>query len=170
LPERAVVVEPMKVYALGPFEVTFVESVHSKLVAGLKVPYEGELTCDHLDGLRGSAYRCGDVYGIHIAVAGVTFYHQGSANLLDDRIQHGGVDYLLACLAGRGFTPNYTERILRRLEPRMVIAHHFDNFFRPVESEMGFSLNVNLGGFIEEAKKVSPDFKVRTLELMQTWA
>ena len=166
---QAVEVVPMRVYALGPFEVTFVQSVHAKLIAGLKVNSEGELSCDQLDGLCGSAYRCGQVYGIHIAVAGVTFYHQGSANLLDQCVQHRGVDYFLAGIAGRGFTPKYVQRVLTRLEPRTIIAHHFDNFFRPLDAELGFSLNVNLGGFVEEVRRVSADFRVRTLALKQTW-
>jgi L-ascorbate metabolism protein UlaG (beta-lactamase superfamily) len=170
LPERAVRVVPGQVLALGPFEVTFVESVHAKLIAGLGVLHGGEFSCDHLDELRGAAYHCGQVYGIHIAVAGVTFYHQGSANLIDGNIRHRGVDYFLAGIAGRGFTRDYTRRVLSRLEPRVVIAHHFDDFFRPLEARMGFSLNVNLGGFVEEVKRVSADFRVQTLELGQTWA
>jgi hypothetical protein len=67
------------------------------------VPFDGELTCDHLDGLTPSAYRWGQVWGIRIDVAGVSFYHQGSANLIDDAIRHRGVDYFLAGVAGREF-------------------------------------------------------------------
>jgi L-ascorbate metabolism protein UlaG (beta-lactamase superfamily) len=168
--DRAVEVKPLQVYAIGPFEVTFVESLHSKLALGLAVPYDGEITCDSLDGMRGARYRCGDTYGIHIAVAGVTFYHQGSANLIDDLVVHRGVDYFLAGIAGRGFTRDYTERILRKLEPRMIIAHHFDNFFHPLDAEaLDFSLNVNLGGFVEEVQRVSNDFPVRTLRPLQSW-
>ncbi len=163
LGDQSVVVAPGRVYELGPFEVTFVESLHSKLTLGLAVPMGGELTCDHLDDLSAGRYRCGHVYGIHIAVAGVTFYHQGSANLIDRLVVHRGVDYFLAGIAGRGFTPRYTERILSRLEPRVVIPQHFDDFFRPLDGEMGFSLNVNLGGFVEEVRRVSRDFTVRTL-------
>jgi L-ascorbate metabolism protein UlaG (beta-lactamase superfamily) len=165
----AVHVVPRTVYPIGPFEVTFVESVHSKLLAGLKVPFEGELTCDSLDDLRGSAYRCGQVYGIHIAVAGVTFYHQGSADLLDDCVIHRNVDYFLCGIAGRGFTQDYAARALSRLSPRVVVPHHFDDFFRPLGSTMGFSLNVNLGGFFDEVHRVSRDVHVCTLETLQTW-
>jgi L-ascorbate metabolism protein UlaG (beta-lactamase superfamily) len=168
LAERVVEVEHGRTYPLGPFEVTFVESVHSKLLLGLKVPAEGELTCDHLDQLNGGRFRCGQVYGIHIAVAGVSFYHQGSANLLDDRIQHRGIDYFLMGIAGRGFTQDYTERILRRLEPRIIVPQHYDDFHRPLAGEMGFSLNVNLGGFVEEVARVSSDFEIRALEPLQT--
>ena len=48
------------------------------------VPFDGELSCDHLHGLTPGAYRCGQVWGIRIEVAGTSFYHQGSANLVDD--------------------------------------------------------------------------------------
>ena len=169
LAERAVVVTPLQVYELGPFQVTFVESAHSKLVLGMKVPFDGELTCDHLDGLRGSAYHCGQTFGIHIAVGGVTFYHQGSANLRDDCLVHHDVDYFLCCVAGRGFTPDYTQRVLSRLSPRVIIPHHFDDFFRPLDSPLEFSLNVNLGGFVEEVRRVSGDFRVRTLQPLVSW-
>ncbi len=170
LREQAVEVVPGRVYELGPFEVTFIESLHSKLLLGLKVPSDGELTCDQLDELRGDRYRCGQVYGIHIRAAGVTFYHQGSANLIEERIQHRQVDYFLAGIAGRGFTRNYTARALRALSPRVIVPHHYDNFFLPVEGELGFSLNVNLGGFFEEVARVSRDFQVRTLEPLQVIA
>lgn len=169
LAERAVEVETRRVYSIGPFEVTFVESTHAKLIGGFKVPAEGELSCDHLDELRASTYRCGQVYGIHVAVAGTTFYHQGSADVLDDRVMHRGVDYFLAGIAGRGFTRNYTERILSLLSPRVILPHHYDDFFRPLGAPMGFSLNVNLGGFVDEVRRVSSDFTVKTLPLLETW-
>ena len=168
LAHRATVVEPYEVYPIGPFEVAFVPSLHSKLILGLKVPYEGELTCDRLDDLSAAAYRCGQVYGIHVAVAGVRFYHQGSANLIDDAIRHRDVDYFLAGISGRGFTRDYTARILRLLSPRVVVPHHHDDFFRPLDDPMAFSFNVNFGGFIEEVAAVSRDFAVRCLDPMQT--
>jgi L-ascorbate metabolism protein UlaG (beta-lactamase superfamily) len=168
LAARATVVEFYKVYPIGPFEVTFVPSLHSRLILGLKIPFEGELTCDCLDDLNAGAYRCGQVYGIHIAVAGVRFYHQGSANLIEEAIRHRDVDYFLAGISGRGFTPGYTARMLRRLSPRVVIPHHHDNFFRGLDEPMGFSFNVNFGGFVEEVAAVSRDFEVRSLDLMQT--
>jgi L-ascorbate metabolism protein UlaG (beta-lactamase superfamily) len=162
------VVEPYKLYPIGPFEVTFVPSLHSKLILGLKVPYDGELDCDRLDDLNAASYRCGQVYGIHVAVAGVSFYHQGSANLLDDAIRHHDVDYFLAGISGRGFTTDYTGRILRLLSPRVVVPHHYDDFFRALDQPMRFSFKVNFGGFVEEVAAVSRDFEVRCLDLMQS--
>src|SRR5262245_14035321 len=88
LGDRVVEVEPYRTYELGPFEATFVPSAHSKLVLGVRVPFAGDLTCEHLDGLSPSAYRCGQVWGIHIVVAGVTFYHQGSVEQMDEGARH----------------------------------------------------------------------------------
>ncbi|HXS34456.1 MAG TPA: MBL fold metallo-hydrolase, partial [Solirubrobacterales bacterium] len=112
LAERAVEVEPYRTYELGPFEVSFTPSVHSKLLLGLAVPYDGDLTCEHLDGLSPGAYRCGQVWGISIRVAGLLLYHQGSANLIDDAVRERDVDVFLAGVAGRNFTPDYWSRIL----------------------------------------------------------
>ncbi len=70
LAEQTVEVEPYATYELGPFRVSFTPSVHSKLLLGLAVPYDGDLTCEHLDALTPGAYRCGQVWGISIEVAG----------------------------------------------------------------------------------------------------
>lgn len=168
LADRAVVVEHGNTFAIGPFEITFINSVHSKLLLGLKVPSDGEFTCDHLDDLASGRYNCGQVYGIHIAVAGVSFYHQGSANLIDENLVHKNIDYFLAGIAGRGFTPRYFDRILRKLSPRVIIPTHFDNFFRPLGQPTAFSFNVNMAKFVDEVQAVSKDFEIRTLDLLQS--
>ena len=161
--ERAVEVEPYRVYELGPFEVSFTPSVHSKLLLGLAVPYDGELSCEHLDSLSPGAYRCGQVWGITIAVAGVRFYHQGSANLVDEAVRERGVDVFLAGVAGRSFTHDYWRRILPLLEPKAIVPTHYDNFFRPLGAEMEFVANVQLSELPEEIGAVSRDFEVAAL-------
>ncbi len=163
LTERAVQVEAQRRYELGPFTVTFIPSLHSKLLLGFAVPFDGELTCEHLDALSPAAYKCGQVWGIQIEVAGMTLYHQGSANLIDDAVPHGGVDVFLAGIAGRSFTRDYWARILSRLQPRTIVASHFDDFFRPIDAKMGFSTNVNLAAVPDEVAAVSRDFAVTTL-------
>ncbi len=161
--EQAVQVTSHVPLELGPFTVTFVPSLHSKLLLGYRVPSDGELTCEHLDALSPTAYKCGQVWAIHIEVAGTTFYHQGSANLIEEEIRHRGVDVFLAGIAGRRFTDDYWQRILTVLEPRVVLASHFDDFFRPLSAPAGFSLNVNLAAFPEEIGAVSHDFAVAAL-------
>jgi L-ascorbate metabolism protein UlaG (beta-lactamase superfamily) len=167
LGHQAVEVAPHRKYELGPFVFSFTPSLHSKLILGLAVPFAGELTCDHLDGLTAAAYRCGQVWGVHVEVGGATFYHQGSANLADDEIRHRGVDFFLAGVAGRGFTKDYWRRILTRLEPRTIVPTHYDDFFQPLDAaDPGFTTNVNLARVPDEIRAVSPDFEVAALPLL----
>jgi L-ascorbate metabolism protein UlaG (beta-lactamase superfamily) len=163
LADRAVEVEPYATYELGPFEVSFTPSVHSKLLLGLAVPYDGGLTCEHLDGLSPNAYRCGQVWGISIRVGGALLYHQGSANLIDDAVRESDVDVFLAGVAGRSFTRDYWKRILPRLNPRTVVPTHYDNFFRPLGRPMEFVSNVQLSELPEEIGAVSADIELAAL-------
>ena len=150
-------------YQLGPFAVSFVPSRHSKLLFGRKVPMDGQLTCDHLDGLAPGAYRCGAVWGIRIEVAGVSLYHQGSANLDDEQLRDGAVDVFLAGIAGRSVTPRYWERILPRLDPRVLVPTHYDNFFSPLGRPQDFVRRVDLAAVPGEVAAVSRDMSVAAL-------
>jgi L-ascorbate metabolism protein UlaG (beta-lactamase superfamily) len=161
-------VTPHEPYEIGPFTARFRPSCHSKLLAGLAVPSGGELTCDSMDHLGAGQYRCGQVWGISIEVAGITLYHQGSADLIDDEIRDRRVDVFLCGIAGRMWTRRFIERAVRALDPALIVAHHHDDFFEPVEADMGFSLNVNLGGFAEDVARLAPDVPVRTLDPLQT--
>jgi L-ascorbate metabolism protein UlaG (beta-lactamase superfamily) len=163
LGDQAVEVTPHAPYELGPFTVRFVPSRHSKLLFGRTVPFDGELTCDHLHGLAPGAYRCGQVWGIRIDVAGVSVYHQGSADLLDGELRDGPVDVFLAGVAGRSVTPRYWERILPRLDPRVVVPTHYDDFFAPLGRRSRFVRGVKLAEVPGEVGAVSRDARVAAL-------
>jgi L-ascorbate metabolism protein UlaG (beta-lactamase superfamily) len=179
LAAQAVAVAPHREYEVGPFRFHFVPSLHSKLVLGLAVPYSGELTCEHVDALTPQAYRCGQVWGICIEVAGIRIYHQGSADLIEDEIRDRGVDLFLCGISGRRFTSRYVERIVRALAPQRIVPTHYDDFFRPLEAPAAsdgsgapsdrpaprFSLNVNLTGFAEDVHRASRELPIATLEV-----
>jgi L-ascorbate metabolism protein UlaG (beta-lactamase superfamily) len=151
--QDATVVEPHRDYEVGPFRFHFVPSVHSKLQLGLAIPSDGELTCEHLDELTPQAYRCGQVWGIAIEVAGVRLYHQGSADLVDGEIRGRDrkVDVFLCGIAGRRFTPRFLERACAALSPSLIVPTHYDDFFRPLAAPARMSFNVNLTGFADDA-------------------
>jgi L-ascorbate metabolism protein UlaG (beta-lactamase superfamily) len=130
---------------------------------GLAVPYDGELTCEHLDSLAPGAYRCGQVWGISIEVAGVRFYHQGSANLIDEAVRERGIDVFLAGIAGRSFTRDYWRRILPLLDPHVIVPTHYDNFFRPLGQRLEFVSNVQLSALPEEIGSVSRSIELTAL-------
>jgi L-ascorbate metabolism protein UlaG (beta-lactamase superfamily) len=161
--DRAVEVQPHRTYEIGPFEVTFVPSLHAKLALGLAVPNGGELTCDHVDGLTPQAYCCGQVWGIHISVGGATIYHQGSANLVEEEIRHRDVDVFLCGIAGRQFTEAYTARIIGRLRPRTVVISHHDDFFRAIEGPPALAFGVDVERFHDEVAAASSDAAVVAL-------
>ena len=163
LGDRAVEVVPQQAYELGPYVVRFVPSRHSKLILGRKVPMDGELTCDHLDGLAPGAYKCGAVYGIRIEVAGISIYHQGSADLDDEALGNDPVDVFLAGVAGRSVTPAYWDRILPRLDPRIVVPTHYDDFFAPLGRTQDYAWRVALGEVPDEVGRVSRDAVVAGL-------
>ena len=163
LGDLAVEVVPHKPYELGPFVVRFVPSRHSKLLFGRKVPMDGELTCDHLDGLAPGAYKCGAVYGIRIEVADISLYHQGSADLDDSDLPDEPVEIFLAGVAGRSFTPRYWERILPCLDPRVIVPTHYDNFFSPLGREQDFVRRLELAALPGEVSAVSRDARLAAL-------
>jgi L-ascorbate metabolism protein UlaG (beta-lactamase superfamily) len=163
LADLVVEVAPHRPYELGPFVVTFVPSAHSKLILGLKVPYAGQLTCDHLDGLCPSAYKCGQVWGIRIDVAGISLYHQGSAELRDDELRDQRVDVFLAGIAGRNFSRRYWERILPRLDPAAVVPTHYDDFFRPLDADLALVAGAKLGELEGEIAAVTRDARLAAL-------
>ena len=164
LGDLAVEVVAHQLYELGPFVVRFVPSRHSKLLFGRKVPMDGELTCDHLHGLAPGAYKCGAVWGIRIDVAGISFYHQGSANLDDRELRGGPVDVFLAGIAGRNVTPNYWQRILPHLDPSVVVPTHYDNFFSPLGAPQDFVRRVNFSGVSGEVSAISRDARISALK------
>jgi len=166
--ELGVEVTPGEPYELGPFVVTFIRSRHSKLILGRKVPFDGPLTCDALDGLTPGAYKCGQVWGIRIEVAGTSLYHQGSAELDDEELGKRPVDVFLAGVAGRSVTPRYWERVLPRLDPQVVVPTHYDNFFVPLGGEEKFIWGARLDELGDEIGAVSGDARLAGLRRVDT--
>ena len=139
LSDLAVEVVPHQPNELGPFSVRFVPSRHSKLLFGRKVPMDGELTCDHLHGLHRQPTSAATSMAFGSTSPASSLYHQGSADLDDGELRDGPVDVFLAGVAGRSVTPRYWERILPKLDPRIVVPTHYDNFFSPLGSPQDFA-------------------------------
>ena len=117
---------------------------------------------DDLHALRPGAYKCGAVYGIRIDVAGTSFYHQGSADL-DDALTIEPVDVFLAGVTGRQVTPHYWRRILPRLDPRVLVPTHYDDFFAPLAGQLKLVRRVALAEVPEEVRAVSSATTVAAL-------
>lgn len=163
LESQAVEAEPYRRYELGPFEVSFTPSVHSKLLFGLRVPAAGDIQALSPDQLTPAAYKCGQTWGIRVAVADTVFYHQGSADLIDAAVRDHDIDVFLAGIAGRNFSPRYWERVLPLLRPKVIVPMHYDDFFAQVESPMTFLPQVHVSAVPDEVRAVSRDITVAAL-------
>ena len=69
----------------------------------------------------------------------------------------------LAGVAGRGVTPRYWERILPKLDPRIVVPTHYDNFFSPLGHPQDFVQRVKLAEVPREVWQVARDAQVAAL-------
>jgi L-ascorbate metabolism protein UlaG (beta-lactamase superfamily) len=87
----------------------------------------------------------------------------GSADLNDSELRDGPVDVFLAGVAGRSVTPRYWERILPKLDPRIVVPTHDDNFFSPLGRPQDFVRRVQLAEVPHEVRQVARDAQVLAL-------
>ena len=137
---------------------------------GLKVPFDGELTCgaSRLPDPRGR-YKCGQVWGIpHRGRRGGPSTTRAAPTCSTTRYGTGAWTALLCGIAGRAYTRHFVPGSWPPWTPKLILAHHHHDFFRPVEGDMGFSLNVNLGAFADDVAAAAPGLPVRTLDPLQT--
>ena len=78
-------------------------------------------------------------------------------------MRDGPVDVFLAGVAGRSFTPRFWERILPRLDPRIVVPTHYDDFFAPLGRGLEFVRQVRFAELPGEIAAVSGAARVAAL-------
>jgi L-ascorbate metabolism protein UlaG (beta-lactamase superfamily) len=153
---------------VGPFELFFVPSAHSPLLAG-RVPFPGDIVdCDQVPA-RMQDYRCGAVFGVVVRVGGRTLYHAGSANVNDAAAPPPSlreVDLLLLCVAGWHTTARLPERILRATAPRAVLLSHWDNFFAPLDRGARLLPAIRFPRLVDALLHHSPSTRVGTLPFL----
>lgn len=154
-----------EVLEVGPFKITMIPSEHSRFALGGKVPYAGDIPCSCELPVRGSGYKCGQVFGIAVELDGFCAYHMGSANLIDDAITHRDIDLFLMGISGRHATEHYIPRVLRRLAPRTVLPMHYDNFFRAADRPMALLPLTRFGRFVDEVSGFDHQIAIRTLPI-----
>lgn len=149
---------------VGPFELRFFPSAHSKLLMGVRVPAPGDIVeCDQVPARIGG-YRCGAVFAVEIRVrtstGARTIFHLGSAELVESSLPSRDVDVLLFCAAGWQQTPRVVERALSRLSPRAVLLSHWDDFFQPIERGTRALPGVQLPRLVDRFRSEARDIRV----------
>jgi L-ascorbate metabolism protein UlaG (beta-lactamase superfamily) len=148
---------------VGDVNVRFVKSRHGKIIAG-RVPLPGEVTKPPRLPRRFWHYKMGGAYGVLIEAPGITIYHNGSADLVDAELEGERADVLIAGLAGRKGTERYMARLVRALDPKLVIPTHHDAFFAPLEEGVHLLPGIDLEGFVSEVFSLTPRAAVITPE------
>lgn len=94
--------------------------------------------------------RHGLVLNWSVSIGGLRIVHIDSADFIDEALHGVGCDVLCLCAIGRAYRPNYVETAVRILQPRWVIACHWDWFFTPFRQEPRLLPGVDLPGFMTE--------------------
>lgn len=148
---------------LAPFKVTFIHSIHGKIFG--RIPSNFDIAENVKPPLKASQYGCGEVFGILIEVGGWKIYHQGSAGLVEETLQGIRADIVLLGISSRSATPLFVQRIVRILNPQILIPMHYDYFFKPLSRGFSMLPTMKFGDVVEEARRANPDVKIITLPL-----
>jgi L-ascorbate metabolism protein UlaG (beta-lactamase superfamily) len=151
---------------VGDIEIRFVPSKHGKVAFG-RVPFPGEVRRTPRGPGRLWHYRMGGAFGILLKTPGGTIYHNGSADLIDAELEGETADILLACLAGRKGTENYTSRLVTALTPKLVIPTHHDAFFAPLERGLHLLPGIDVEGFVSEVFRTGRGTSVITPDYLE---
>lgn len=146
--------------AVGDFEVELVPSVHAKVLLGKKVVFPGFIRRTRRRLLRVHEYKDGGALGVFVRAGGVTVYHNGSADLVDVALEGKRADVLLCGIAGWRYAEGYVARLVRLLQPKLIVPTHYDVFFGPLDEGVRLIPGVGLERFLEECARVAPGVPV----------
>jgi L-ascorbate metabolism protein UlaG (beta-lactamase superfamily) len=136
-PDETVIAGPGAVLDEGPFEVRVFASQHAKVMFG-RVPLQGELTEPPVAPIYPISFVLGDarLYLVTERASGIRIVLFSSAGRDLHALAELGrlaapVDLVL--LASQGGDADFPRDVVRALRPRLVVPHHFDDFFLPLD-------------------------------------
>jgi L-ascorbate metabolism protein UlaG (beta-lactamase superfamily) len=122
----------------GPFEVRLVESRHARVLLG-RVPMPGEVSKPPKAPIHVRSFKVGGVRdhlithepsGLRVYITSSASVHRPALEALRD--EGVEIDALLAATPGRDEA--YARTLVELLRPRLVIPHHYDDFFGAVDA------------------------------------
>jgi L-ascorbate metabolism protein UlaG (beta-lactamase superfamily) len=154
------VISAGEVLEFDAFKVTVIKSRHIKF--GLTTLLWKFFSWKVLKSLRRlfpllRNYPKGDVFGFYFQLKkeALSFCHFGSGGFYKEELEKFQPDLFLAPVAGRRNAPQVLALMTKYLNPKMVIGHHWDDFYPPI------SWRVPIEQFAEEVKKLLPDIVVK---------
>ena len=126
-----------------------VPSTHGRVYFN-RVPLQGSIPHDFQWPSYFWQFRHGHVLNWWVKINGLKVLHVDSAEFLEQEWTGLDVDILCLCAIGRRWRPNYVADAVRIVQPKMVMACHWDSFFTSMEQAQYCLPGVNLEGFISE--------------------
>jgi L-ascorbate metabolism protein UlaG (beta-lactamase superfamily) len=136
-PGETIVAGPGAVIEEGAFAVHVFASAHARVLFG-RVPLAGSLGEPPEAPIHAHSFVLGDARGylVRERASGLRVVLLSSAGsdpaaLAAIGREFAPVDLLLPAALGR--EPDYAAQLVRSLRPRLVVPHHFDDFFTPID-------------------------------------
>jgi L-ascorbate metabolism protein UlaG (beta-lactamase superfamily) len=168
---------PGEIVEAGEFEVRVVASEHAKVLAG-RVPLAGEVHEPPDAPIHAFSFKLGDAraYLVTERSSGLRIVLLSSADrnlaALEDLGRAAApIDLLLPATLGRD--AGYARDLVRTLHPRLVMPHHFDDLFTPIDAPDAAAPQdaESLAAFEQELRSAAAEegltLEVRRLQLFQ---
>ncbi len=149
---------------IGPFTLRFIESAHGPAFLG-KVPYPGKIDRPLTGPHPARDYKLGETYSILIKHPSGTILHHGSAGFINGMYDGIKSDMVLLGIGGRGNTQTYLENVALKLNAKIVVPIHYDNFFVSLDKKMKNLPGVNFREFLATAGKYRNSFNLKLLSI-----
>jgi L-ascorbate metabolism protein UlaG (beta-lactamase superfamily) len=115
-----------------------------------RVSLPGDITEPPPWPARVTDLRHGLVLNWHIDIAGVQIVHIDTAEFFAHELEGLRADVLCLCAIGRKYRPDYVVEAISLLQPKVVVACHWDWFFTPFGADPKCLPGVDLPGFVDE--------------------
>lgn len=149
---------------IGPFSLKFIESAHGPAFLG-KVPYPGKIDQPLTGPHPARDYKLGETYSVLITHASGAILHHGSAGFITGMYEGITADMVLLGIGGRGNTQTYLENVALKLNAKIVVPIHFDNFFISLDKKMKNLPGVNFREFLTTADRYRNFFALKILSI-----
>jgi L-ascorbate metabolism protein UlaG (beta-lactamase superfamily) len=136
----------------GPGMLRGLPSRHGRVYFG-RVPMPGNIDTPPPWPPRLFHLRHGLVLNWLVEMGGVRIVHVDSADFIDREMADvGKTDIACLCAIGRKYSPGFVRRAVELLQPRYVMACHWDLFLTPYDAPPRLLPGVDLPGFMDEVR------------------
>jgi len=105
-------------------------------------------------------YRSDTTFGVLVEIdppadggEPLRLFHLSSADYLHETLMGLRCDVLLPAIVARQPRADFTRDLLEALRPSVVIPHHFDDFFAPMDRPVRQMPRSDLAGFLAEVQR-----------------